>query len=231
MGYEYAYLIGSLVMLLVWGILYYLRKDVRHEMLIISIMFGIIGLFVDPIYSKDWWFPLTITNTMPGIESFLFGFAVGGVSSVVYDIFFGKRVRIKKANKKMEEIRNLNLFFIMLIGGGLFFISFFIFQLNSFYASFPALLVPLAIILIKRKDLLLDSIFSGVLVAIISFIFYIAPEMMLPGWIASTWNFEMISGILVLGVPIEDLIWFFLAGLLIGPLYEYWKEGKLVDKK
>jgi hypothetical protein len=28
---------------------------------------------------------------------------------------------------------------------------------------------------------------------------------------------------------IDDIIWYFFAGLFIGPLYEYWQEGKLVD--
>jgi hypothetical protein len=66
---------------------------------------------------------------------------------------------------------------------------------------------------------------------ITSFVFYLVPELIFPGWIENSWNFNMISGLTILRVPFEDLIWFFLAGLFIGPLYEYWQEGRLINLK
>jgi hypothetical protein len=47
-------------------------------MLIMSLLFGIAGLLVEPVYAHDWWHPLNLTNTSVGIEDFLFGFVVGG---------------------------------------------------------------------------------------------------------------------------------------------------------
>ena len=114
---------------------------------------------------------------------------------------------------------------------GIFLLGFLILKLNSFYASFPALLIPLAWIYIKRKDLITNSIVSGILLVIISFLFYIIPELITPGWINSAWKFDMISGISILKVPIEDIIWFLLVGAFIGPLYEFLQEGKLINKK
>ena len=230
-SYQYSYLIGAMSTLIIWFVLFFWRKDTRKEMLIISIIYGVIGIIVDPIYAIDWWFPLTITNTMPGIESFIFGFAIAGIASVIYIHIFNKKIKIKKANKKQKLKRNLNYIFIVLLSLGIFLVDFFILKLNSFYASFPAIIIPLAIILIKRKDLILNSLFSGIFLTIISFIFYFIPELITPGWISSAWNFEMISKITILKIPIEDVIWYFLTGAFIGPLYEYWQEGKLINKE
>ncbi len=227
MNYQFSYLIGDLTLLIIWFVLFFLRKDTKKEMFAISLIFGFAGLVVDPIYSSDWWHPLTITNTLPGIESFIFGFVVSGIASVIYEEIFRKKIKVKKVNKKEDKERNFHLLLIGLLSVVLFFGSYFILRLNSFYASFPAFLVPLTIILIKRKDLVVDSILSGIILMIFSFLFYIVPEIIFPGWISFTWNFKMVSGLTILKVPIEDLIWFFLAGMLIGPLYEYWQEGKI----
>jgi hypothetical protein len=227
MNYQYSYLIGCLSLLFIWSILYFFRKDTKKEILITSILFGIAGLFVDPIYSSDWWNPLTITNTLSGIESFIFGFSVAGIASVIYEETFYKKLNVKKDIKKI----NPKLLIISLFLAGLFFGCYFILKWNSFYSSFPAFLIPVIFIWIKRKDLIVDSVFSGFLLMIISFVFYFIPELITPGWIESTWNYKMISGLTILKVPIEDLIWFFIAGLLIGPLYEYWQEGRLINIK
>ena len=28
---------------------------------------------------------------------------------------------------------------------------------------------------------------------------------------------------------IDDIVWYFVAGLFVGPLYKYWKEAKVVN--
>ncbi|MDD5192628.1 MAG: lycopene cyclase domain-containing protein [Candidatus Nanoarchaeia archaeon] len=228
MLYQYNYLIGDLILLVIWIILFLWRKDTRKEMLYTSLFFGFIGLIVESTYGKDWWHPQTITNTLPGPESFIFGFVVAGIAAVIYSVIFSKKVKIKR---KLNLKRNLFFIPFLLCGIIIFFVGFYLIKLNSFYSSIPAFLIPLMIMLIKRKDLIINSLASGFLLMIISFVFYVPLELITPGWINSAWNFNMVSGITLIGVPIEDLIWFFLAGLLIGPLYEYWQKGKLINKK
>lgn len=103
--------------------------------------------------------------------------------------------------------------------------------MHSFYAALISVLIPLLIVWFKRRDLILNSILSGIFLVVISLPAYVIPELITPGWISSAWYLENLSGITILKVPLEDLIWFFLAGLFIGPLYEYWQEGKLINKK
>ena len=72
-SYQYSYLIWTGIFFLIWLILYLWRKDIRKEMLIISVLFGFGGIFSELIYVQDWWQPLTLTNTSIGIEDFLIG--------------------------------------------------------------------------------------------------------------------------------------------------------------
>lgn len=79
----------------------------------------------------------------------------------------------------------------------------------------------------RRKDLIIDSLASGFLLTLVSFLFFVIPEAITPGWVLSHWYIENLTGIIILKATLEDLIWFFTVGLLIGPLYEFWQEGRL----
>lgn len=87
MSYQYSYLIGDLILLAIWLVLFLWRKDTRKEMAIISLLFGFLGTVVTLIYLMDWWHPLTITGTRIGIEDFIFGFSTAGIAAVVYSLF------------------------------------------------------------------------------------------------------------------------------------------------
>jgi hypothetical protein len=231
MSYQYSYLLGDAALLIIWFALFLWRKDVRKEMIIISSIFGLAGIISQFIYTVDWWHPLTITNTLVGIEDFIFGFAVGGIASGIYEEVFKKRVRIRKVTEKKEFQENKNFFIFSLSLAVIFFVSFFLLKINSFYSSIFAFTIPLIYMWLKRKDLIIDSLASGFLLMIISFLAFIILEYITPGWVQSAWYLENLSGIIILKAPLEDIIWFFLAGAFIGPLYEFWKEGKLVKSK
>src|SRR3989339_609871 len=208
MTYQYSYLIGDLVLLVFWSILFYLRKDVRKEMLAISLIFGIIGIFTGFIYFLDWWHPQTITNTTISLEDFLFGFVIAGIASVIDITLFRKKLKFKKLKQKLKSNKILLLVFVFAI---IFF------------------LILIFFIWFKRKDLILNSLISGILLVIISVPAYLIPEFITPGWIQASWYFENLSGITFFKVPIEDFIWIFLTGAFIGPLYEFYKEAKVVS--
>lgn len=77
-NYQYSYLIGSLIFLLIWLLMYLWRKNIRKEIWIFSLIFGVLAFPANYIYLQDWWHPLTITRTILGIEDFILGFATGG---------------------------------------------------------------------------------------------------------------------------------------------------------
>lgn len=228
-NYQYSYFIGVIPLIIVWAILFIIRKDTRKIMLLMSTIFGSIGVIAEFIYIIDWWHPLTITNTLIGIEDFIFAFTTSGIASVIYLVFFKKKLSEKIQSNNIKSIRHFSTIILVLFGW--LFISFFIFGLNSFYSTMIAATVPILYIWYKRKDLIIVSLYSGLLLALISFLAFLLPEMVTPGWIANTWFLENLSGIIILKAPLEDLIWFFFAGLLIGPLYEFSEEIKIIDFK
>ena len=93
MDYIYFYLCGTIVYVLVWLVLFLKRPDLRKEMLVMSVLFGIGALVTAKLYLADWWRPATVTGTAVGIEDFLFGFSAAGIAAVCYEELFRKRLR------------------------------------------------------------------------------------------------------------------------------------------
>ncbi len=228
MGYQYTYLLMGLVFFIIWLSLFIWRKNTRKEMVIMSLLSGLSGPIGDILYTKDWWNPLTLTNTAIGFEAVLAGFMIGGIGSVIYVDLFKKRLKPLKNHKTDEARKNFNLISILITIAVLFFGSFYLLNLNSLWATILALFVPTAIIWIKRKDLVLDSLVTGILLVIVAFFVYSVLELLTPGWVHVFWLFKNVPEIIIFNLPIDDMIWYFFAGLFAGPIYEYWQESKLV---
>ncbi len=226
--YKYTYLILATLFSLIWIILYLIRKDNRKEMFYVSLIFALPGILTDVIYTLDWWKPETITNSTLGIESILAGFFIGGIASVLYEDIFKKKIKPRKRKKIETKQSILDIMLIIILGTLLFFGTFLILK-NSLIATIIGLIVPIIIILIQRRDLIIDALASGVLFLLIAMIIYTLLEWITPGWVERFWYFKNIPDILILNMPLDDIIWYFLAGTFIGPLYEYYKEAKIVN--
>lgn len=224
MNYRFAYLLGNLLLLLpIWTFLFYRRKDLRREMIILSIFTGIAGPISELWYLQDYWRPETITGTPIGIEDFLFGFFIGGIAGVIYEEVFGK-----KYTKRVNRTHHWPLFlipFALLVSLGAN--TLFNLGLNSIYASTIGFLTLAILIIFFRKDLFWDSLGSGLLMGALMFLGYLAFFILYPEVITKWWLLHNISGILITGVPMEELIWAFGWGMVAGPLYEFTAGKKL----
>jgi len=230
-GYQYTYFIGVFLALIVWVFLFIRRKDTRKEMLYLSLIFGIPAPLIAYVHLSDWWSPTTIMGTPVGIEDFLFGFVMGGIASVIYGYFFNKGVKLKRANKKIKMKKNVFLILFVSLSLVIFLAGFYIFNLNTFIVTLLGFGIPTIIMYIKRPDLIKDSIFSGILLLIFAFIGYQILNLITPGFFNELWLFENVGQIIFLKIPLEEYIWYFCFGLFMGPVYEFAKEGKLVDRK
>jgi len=230
-SFTHSYLLMDLGFLIVWLFLFIWRKDARKVMLFISMPLGFMGPFLEYIYVNDWWKPLTITGTLLGIEDFLFAFAIGGISAVIYEELFKKRIRERKMSKRISERSRLTFWITGVLGLVAFYFCYFILGLNTFVTTTTLLIILIVIMYIKRHDLIVDSLVSGFLLLVISSFVYIAVDIITPGWVYQFWHFKFFPKILFLGLPIDDIIFYFLCGAAIAPLYEYWQEGRLINKK
>jgi hypothetical protein len=208
----------------VWLVLYFHRKDLRQEMVFMGTLVAIGAFFLEAfIWTKDWWQPNTITGTVVGIEDIILGFLAGGIIVSIYEeIFKDKLIKIRGKNSQHLKHFLIVMLLSLFIGNT----TFFIFKMHSFYSSILSMAIPTLVIYFYRKDLITLSIGSGFLITLISVPVY---------WIwfffdssaINIWLHQNISGNQWIGIPIEDLVWFFVTGMFIAPLYEFWKGYKL----
>lgn len=186
-------------------------------------MVAILGLFSEYLWwTKDWWRPLTITGTVIGMEDLLLGFTNGGIAAVLYEEIFKKRIyRYKSSN------HNLGIALLIISSYIIFAIMFYILKLNSFIATAVIQIIMGGVLILLRKDLIYDALLTGFCLTITSIPVYLLLEYLSSNFIENTWLWQNLSGITFMKIPIEDLIFYFLAGFSIAPFYLYWKNEKL----
>ena len=77
------------------------------------------------------------------------------------------------------------------------------------------------IIIYQRPNLLKNAILIAILIALIAFLCYQFIFIFANGQITTLWWFHNKNKILILGVPIEEILWGLSCGFLAGPLYEF----------
>ena len=105
----------------------------------------------------------------------------------------------------------------------LLFGSFYLLDINSLASTLIAAVVPLGVMYMKRPDLVPMSLISGGLLVIVAAIVYAFVEVMTPGWVQALWSFQNVPAIIIVSLPLDDIVFYFLTGAVIGPLYEYGK--------
>ena len=225
--HPYAYLIGDIIFGLIWLILFLARKDLRREMVILSLVGGVLFPLA-LIYLPDYWYPDHIIGNLPlGIEDFLFAFFIAGIGAILYEVILGKTHTLCDCRKKDPK----KLIPIILVAIGTLLSLTLIFKLNSIYSSYVAFLIIFAYIVYFRRDLFWQAIMSGFSVGLLMFIFYQVWIWLYPGIIQHWWKLQNISGILIFGTPLEEILWGFSWGLVGGAIYEFIRGVGITKKK
>ncbi len=216
MEHSSAYLVGTILFAAVWLWLFIARRDLRREILTMSV----IGSLFTPlalIYLPDYWYPEHIIGHPLGIEDFLFAFFIAGIGGVLYEVIFGTAhvMRAYRARGSRGILAVSVVAAAVLVGLSL------IFGLNSIYSSYIAFAVIFFYILWFRRDLLVPSLINGALVGLLMFLFYQVWIALYPGVIQHWWMLKNISGILIAGVPLEEIVWGFSWGIVGGSAYEF----------
>jgi hypothetical protein len=230
-NFRFAYLALTLPFVLFWALLFIVGKKTRKEQLLMSLIIMFSGPISEIFYFKDYWFPESVFQfSFFGwpvlIEDLIFGFTIGGIGSIIYEVIFRKH--LDKTKKPINyKIGILIIFIICAV------IAFLLFKLgiNSIYASSIGFIIGAVLMLIQRKDLLLDSLFSGLLVMALMFISYFilgkiiinSEDMVEYGWFL----YDSGLGFQVLGIPFTEMIWGLSWGFVAGPLYEFVRKLKV----
>jgi len=184
---------------------------------------GAIGSFAAQKYQLiDWWKPVTITHTPRGIEDLLLGFSNAGIATVLYVEIAKKRLYHRR---KGDHSTGLTLLCLLTI-----FIFWFCFnrlQAGTFLSMMVALLIYSGVMLVIRKDLLTSSLANGALMVILAVPIYMVLSWLSPGAAEKIYIYPLITGVEFNHVPLEEFIFYFVFGVMVALMYEYWQGLRL----
>ncbi|OGE78018.1 MAG: hypothetical protein A2751_06040 [Candidatus Doudnabacteria bacterium RIFCSPHIGHO2_01_FULL_46_14] len=231
---QYAWLIWSLILLLIWAIIYFsLRsKESKKEMLVVSLWTSLLGL-TEPLFVPEYWSPPSLFDlalrTGFDIESLLFAFGVGGLVVVLYErIFRIKHETIPLSSR--HSARHHYHFWAITSTPVIFIVLLFATSLNPIYTSAIALVLGGFATWYCRPDLKKKMITSAFIFLGLYFFYFLTLIAIYPGYVENVWNLKAISGVLVAGVPLEELMFAFGVGFLWSSMYEHIKWRKIMLK-
>ena len=203
-------------------------------MLWVSGLTTTLGL-TEPIFIPKYWAPLTLFDWGRkyhlDIESFIFSFAVGGVAAVIYESVSGWRDKKLTDHVRQQKRHRLHTWAVLApIPTFAFF--FLLTPINPIYSTIIGLLAGIVATRYCRPDLG-DLMKKSALIfsAIYFVIFFVIFVIIFPDYVQMYWNLKDISGILIFGVPLEELLFAGSLGAMWGGLYEHLTWHKLVKMK
>ncbi|MCL5435429.1 MAG: lycopene cyclase domain-containing protein [Patescibacteria group bacterium] len=109
----------------------------------------------------------------------------------------------------------------------IFLILFLFTSLNPIYSTIIALFGGGVFTWYCRPDLKTKMFFSGLIFLTVYFVYFLFLVLLFPKYVETVWNLPAISGILILGVPLEELLFAFAVGFLWSSIYEHLKWRRL----
>ena len=230
----YAWLLWSLLLLVVWAVIYlFLKtKESKREMLLVSAWTSLLG-FTEPIFVPRYWNPPSLFDlahrTGFDIESIIFSFAMGGIAVALYEWIFQSNHSVMGETERHRARHKYHLW--ALLSAPVIFLGLLVFSpLNPIYSAFIAMMAGGLATWYCRPDLKKKMIISAFLFLGLYFLYFLTLIAAYPGYVERVWNLPAISGILFVGVPLEELMFAFSLGFLWSSVYEHVAWRKLITK-
>ncbi len=229
---QYAWLVWSLILVVIWMIIYLsiYDKQRKKEMLIVSLWTSLLGL-TEPLFVPEYWNPPSLfdlaARTGFDIESLIFSFGIGGIAVIIYEQIF--RTRHEKIRQRERYFPIHKYHFLVLVSFPLAFIFLLIFtNLNHIYSAIAAMTLGGLFSLYCRPDLKNKMIISAIIFLVIYFVYFLTLITLYPGYTELVWNLGEISGILILGIPLEEYLFALSFGFIWSGIYEHltWQRIK-----
>ncbi len=231
----YTYLLGALIFLGLWGILFALVPQSRVPMLSVSLTWGPAGPVSEYWHGQDYWhptyfLPIEIGPWRFGLEDYLFAFAFGGLCAGVFDCLV--RQAGATAITHFETRDYLALLFTALLCLVIMSLFILFFQINSLYALVLIFLGGALWILLQHPGWVLPAIQTALIMGSIMWLFYWGFYFRLfPHLLEQWWKKEALFGIFLWGVPLEEVLWATAAALFVGPLFRIYAEKTSLDQE
>src|SRR3989338_9187881 len=231
---QYIWLIWSLLLIAIWLVMYVSlgSKSKKREMFQMSVWTSLLGL-TEPLFVPEYWTPPSLFNLTLrigfDIESIIFSFGVGGIAAILYEFIFRSRHVSMSAKEHLSSRHKFHIW-VILSTPIIFSILLIVTNLNPIYAAIIAMIIGGLAAWYCRPDLKLKMIMSAFLFLALYFIYFLTLIVMSPGYVERVWNLEALSGVLILGIPLEELLFAWGFGFIWSSTYEHltWKRIKLM---
>jgi len=194
-------------------------------MLLASLWTSLLG-FTEPFFVPEYWNPPSLFDLAHrigfDIESFIFSFGIGGIVVVIYERVF----RVSHEQMKFREhhsARHRYHLLSVLSAPIIFFFLIATTSLNPIYSAMIAMVVGGFFSWYCRPDLKKKMIVSALVFLGIYFVYFLTLIGFYPGYVEQVWNLKHISGILVFGIPLEELLFALSFGFFWSSMYEHIK--------
>jgi len=226
--YDYVWLLWSIAFLCPWVVLYLYFPEMRRKMLQVSAVTSLLGLS-EPLFVPEYWNPPSLFDlaqrTGFDLESLIFCFAIGGIGAVLYNAVSDRGVRPmdeRERDASIHRFHRLALAAPFIVYPALYFLPW-----NPIYPGIVALAFGGAANVLCRPDLARNTLVGGVLFLAFYAAFMVLLLVSAPGYIERVWNLPVLSGVLLGGIPLEELAFGFSFGLYWAGVYEHftWRHS------
>jgi hypothetical protein len=226
--YKYTYTVGVLYALSLWALFYRLASRSRKVMRWGGYLAIWMGPLYEYLYRRDYWqpeylLPIQWGSWTFGLEDIIVSFVLGSGAAGIFDLLvrrWGERELVTINAQGAAR-------FLLVLLSGFVATSLLValFQVNSLYATLIATAGLSLWVFSRRRRWLPAALITGLVCGISSLVFYgvfyfpLFPGVLERGWVASA-----LSGLMVLGVPVEELIYTFISSLFYGPAFRYCQD-------
>jgi membrane-associated HD superfamily phosphohydrolase len=185
----------------------------------LGIYLAILAIIFEPLFIADYWNPPPLFGIegFYAIEDFLFVVVSTGIAISIFNFSFSiKYVKKHKRRKKFSLLLSLGIIVSFLLLNQLF-------EYNSIFAFCYSVLMASLIIYVVRPDLILPSLFSGIVsMLIILSIYVIIFNLFLTSYWESYWRLAGTDyEYYILNIPWTEYLYYFSIGTYISILYDF----------
>jgi hypothetical protein len=219
---QYVWLTWASLFLLPWAALYVAFPAHRRAMRWASVFTTPFGL-TEPLFVPEYWSPPSLFDladrTGFDIESLIFCFGIGGVGAVLYNVLT-RSTPIAMSQRSRHSTRHRYHTAALAIPVAVF-PPLYVLPWNPIYAGIIAMAAGAVATHFCRPDLRTKTWVGGLLFVAYYGVFLAALAWSAPGYIERVWNLAALSGMFVLYMPLEEVLFALAFGLYWSGVYEH----------
>ena len=217
-GYHYIWLFWALAFLLAFIVIYGSFREHRTLMLRAALGTAPFGLS-EPLFVPAYWSPPSLFDlaqrTGFDLESIIFSFSIGGIGAVLYNLA-ARRVTRPVSPHGPHRFHRFALAVPVVV-----FLPLLTLGWNPIYPAVIAMAAGAGAAVLCRPDLGAKTLYGGLLFLAFYAIFMIGLRFSAPGYIEHVWNLPALSGLVPVGIPLEELLFGGAFGLYWASVYEH----------